>query len=499
MAEQLLLFDVPNESHIVSSFSHGNLCDDSERRKLEDKYRDILIVTDKFDRRSVSYQLNKGSKIHNWLKYKEGFSSELVNMLLDEMNIPNGGVVMDPFAGSGTTLITCMMRGINSIGCDVMPISEVAVNAKADIMNYNLVELHQLSEEFAGLVMPEDYAGTTPCITITRYAYPPHNERFIHYASEWIKSTGYSENAQNLFTLCMINSLEQCSYTSKSGQYLSWDSRSQKVIDANKQRSIKGQRLLPENLCRDEIADVHDTVLEKLRNVISDINAIQKQRDTGRASVNFKLGSALYELPEMDSESIDGVITSPPYCNRYDYTRTYALELVYLGMNEEDIKRLRQNLISCTVESRPKIDMLTDLYNGLGKTERFVHIQEVIRSNKAFSEILSALNFRKANGDLNNSGIIRMVEGYFTELTFIYAELYRLCRKGAYIASVNDNVRYGGEVIPVDFLTTSLAEDLGFKPIRVYCLKQQKGNSSQQMKKYGRIPLRKSITIWQKV
>ena len=112
---------------------------------------------------------------------------------------------------------------------------------------------------------------------------------------------------------------------------------------------------------------------------------------------------------------------------------------------------------------------------------------------------MSALNFRKANGDLNNSGIIRMVEGYFTELTFIYAELYRLCRKGAYIASVNDNVRYGGEVIPVDFLTTSLAEDLGFKPITVYCLMQQKGNSSQQMKKYGRIPLRKSITIWQKV
>ena len=178
MAEQLLLFDVPNESHIVSSFSHGNLCDDSERRKLEDKYRDILIVTDKFDRRSVSYQLNKSSKIHNWLKYKEGFSSELVNMLLDEMSIPSGGVVMDPFAGSGTTLIECMMLGINSIGCDVMPISEVAVNAKADIMNYNLVELHQLSEEFAGLVMPEDYAGTTPCITITRYAYPVHTLRF---------------------------------------------------------------------------------------------------------------------------------------------------------------------------------------------------------------------------------------------------------------------------------------------------------------------------------
>ena len=366
MAGQLLLFDVPNESHIVSSFSHGNLCDDSERRKLEDKYRDILIVTDKFDRRSVSYQLSKSSRIHSWLKYKEGFSSELVNILLDEMNIPCGGVVMDPFAGSGTTLIECMMRGINSTGCDVMTVSEVAVKAKADIMNYDLIELQKLAEEFAKLVMPEDYEGTTPYITIMRSAYTPRNERFIHYASEWIRSSGYSEAAQNLFVLCMINSLEQCSYTSKSGQYLSWDSRSPKVIGANKQRREKGQRLLPENICREEIADVHASVLEELRQIISDIAAVQKHGSISSASIDFKLGSALYLLPRMDSESIDGVITSLPYCNRYDYTRTYALELVYLGMDEEGIKQLRQNLLSCTVESKSKIDVLRDFYSKLG-------------------------------------------------------------------------------------------------------------------------------------
>jgi site-specific DNA-methyltransferase (cytosine-N4-specific) len=54
-------------------------------------------------------------------------------------------------------------------------------------------------------------------------------------------------------------------------------------------------------------------------------------------------------------------------------------------------------------------------------------------------------------------------------------------------------VRYGGEVISVDFISTELAEQIGFKPIKVYSLKQQKGNSSQQMAKFGRVPLRKSI------
>ncbi len=55
-----------------------------------------------------------------------------------------------------------------------------------------------------------------------------------------------------------------------------------------------------------------------------------------------------------------------------------------------------------------------------------------------------------------------MVNGYFLELTFIYAELFRLCKSGAKVAFVNDNVRYGGEVISVDFISTELAEQIGF-------------------------------------
>ena len=91
-----------------------------------------------------------------------------------------------------------------------------------------------------------------------------------------------------------------------------------------------------------------------------------------------------------------------------------------------------------------------------------------------------------------------MVEGYFTELAFLYAELYRVCKKGAQVAFVNDNVRYGGEVIPVDFLSCLFAEQFGFHVKKVYCLQQKKGNSSQQMAKFGKVPLRKSITIWEK-
>ena len=200
----------------------------------------------------------------------------------------------------------------------------------------------------------------------------------------------------------------------------------------------------------------------------------------------------------MPSNSINGVITSPPYCNRYDYTRTYALELNYLGLSAKEITTLRQALLSCTVENKSKLDCLKDYYSKIGRLSDYNKIVCIIKSNAALQEVISALKSRDANGDINNKGILRMVEGYFTELAFLYFEIYRVCQPGSKVAFVNDNVRYAGEVVPVDFISTELATQIGFTPIKIYTLKQQKGNSSQQMKKFGRVALRKSITVWGK-
>ena len=499
MIEQLTLFNPSHDNYLVDNFSADNFCDESERQKLEKKYAELLDVTEKFNRQSVSYQLSKKDALHSWLKYKEGFSANLVNILLDEMGAVAGDCVMDPFMGSGTTALVCQMRGINSIGYDVMPISAVSIKAKSAVMRYDINEIRSLIEDVRNLNVPVDYCKSTPYITITLNAYPKENEHFLAYIHDWNEQSLYSPEAKNLLTLCVINSLERCSYTIKSGQYLGWDCRSQKVQDANKARATKGQKLLPEKFTRAEICDSKETILDELTHVLADIELIQKNAiDSVGAEIDFVPESVLYALPLLEENKLKGVITSPPYCNRYDYTRTYALELVYLGIGEEEIKQMRQELLSCTVESKSKIDELKDFYYSIGKSERFTYIYDTIKENKAFSEVMAALVKRKENGDLNNNGVIRMVEGYFTELAFIYAELYRVCKPGAMVAFVNDNVRYGGEVIPVDFLSCSFAEQFGFKTKQIYTLKQQKGNSSQQMAKFGRVALRKGITVWVK-
>lgn len=298
--------------------------------------------------------------------------------------------------------------------------------------------------------------------------------------------------------MALTNSLERLSYTAKDGQYLRWDFRSEKTIKTNSVREKKGKPPLKVKLNKGLLPNVNEVLLLELENYLVDIENIQNSLTKNIAHTTFFQNSVLRQLPLQLKDSINGVITSPPYCNRYDYTRIYALELFFLGKTETEINSLRQDLLSCTVESKSKRDFLRDYYATINREEDYNNIIASIDNNQALSEVMLALEQRTRHGDVNNKGILKMVKGYFDELAFVYYELYKACKNGAQVAFVNDNVRYAGEIIPVDFISSNLAELFGFKIKKIYTLRQQKGNSSQQMKKFGRVPLRKSITIWEK-
>ena len=63
---------------------------------------------------------------------------------------------------------------------------------------------------------------------------------------------------------------------------------------------------------------------------------------------------------------------------------------------------------------------------------------------------------------------------------------------------VADNVRYHGEEAPVDLILSDFAEQAGFRCEAIWTLNRGKGNSSQQMGRFGRQELRKCIYHWVK-
>ncbi len=478
-------------------FSHNGVCSDEARQALEKQYAPLLVETGKFNRQLVSFQANKTEILHGWFKYREGFSAELVELLFDELQIQPADTILDPFAGSATTLLAAQLHGMNGVGIELLPHCHLAWQAKSAVFDYNLDELRQvrsLVEESS----PPPVAEPFPHLTITESAFPPQVEADLMAYTRWFEKLDVGPRTKMLCRFILMSLLEDVSYTRKDGQYLRWDRRAEKIRRHNEKRQAQGKKPI-RGIDKGAIPTVKQTFLERLSKIIVDVSRLQaeqKRPESGRQELIE--GSTLYILPTLPADSFDAVITSPPYANRYDYTRTYALELAYLGIDDK-IFNLRQNQLSCTVENKSKENELRAFYHSMGQGQQFERILTIVGTNEVLAEINAALATRYERGEVNNRGILTMIAQYFLELTFVFAELYRVCRRGARVAVVNDNVRYAGEIIPVDTLSTALAEQVGFAPKKIYVLPQRKGNSSQQMGRFGREPLRKSITIWQKV
>ena len=67
---------------------------------------------------------------HRWYYYKEGFSPLLVEKAIEQTNLKNNDLIIDPFNGSGTTTLTSSLNGHTSIGIEVNPFTSFLSEAK---------------------------------------------------------------------------------------------------------------------------------------------------------------------------------------------------------------------------------------------------------------------------------------------------------------------------------------------------------------------------------
>lgn len=388
----------------------------------------------------VTPKIAKVQPVHRWYLFPHSFTAELVHALVDEWNLSEVDKILDPFVGAGTTLVAAKERGIACNGYDLSPLAVFASNTKAAGVGRPRLEtawmaLRSTLERDAPVDLRRGYSE------LVKKALPEGRLQEFDGIASRIDQVDCDSSERDFFRLALLSVMPHFSYAIANGGWLRWTSESaatEPVADAFRRRV----EVMLSDVCEEDV----DTA--KWKASIGDVRS----------------------LPDIDG-SYTAVITSPPYPNRHDYTRVFGIELMFQFLDWERVRELRYQSFHSHPESRPKRPQVEE-YRPPASLEARIEGLEDVR-------------------------IRRMLRGYFLDMYLCLRELTRVCRDDARIAVVVGNARYNGAVIPVDEYTAELGEqaELCCSEIRVV---RWRGNSAQQMGKFGRVASRESVVVFKK-
>jgi DNA modification methylase len=328
----------------------------------------------------VTYIPNKIEPIHNWYYFKEGFSKKLVDVFIDRFNLNEISVVLDPFCGSGTTLLTCKQKGIKSIGFDVSPFFVFV--SKVKTRDYDLDKLRGAITEAMGwkferpAKLPREKYITK---VFSRYTL----EDAIFYRNKILEVE--DEKIRDFLLLALVDSAMKASWTTKDGAMIRIEKKGKPPLKKFFKYKIK-------------------KMFKDLRN--TDLKPIETRAELGDA-----------RRLNLESESIDAVITSPPYLNKIEYTKIYNIETsLFFDFPENELRS--------HVGSR---------------------VEDISVSDIGLDENLPV-----------------SAKVYFKDMYSVLSEMHRVCKENAKLAIVIGGGCYPDRAIESDRITAELAERIGF-------------------------------------
>lgn len=441
VTKQLPLFELPRpETPFMGE----------EALRLEAKYASRMREELRLGR-LVTSAGNRDVPLLRLYRYKEAFAFRLVEEILERLEAGPGDYVFDPFCGSGTTLLVASQRGIPAIGLDRLP---VAVFIAKTLPLFFQISPGQLKETYTQLlrIVPQvPPARVAMDMNIMQKAFPDEN---LERLRRWKTAIDALDSPmREVFQLLLLSILEPCSYALKDGQFLR--------LQRNRQ-----------------VARPDEMLAHRVREAEKDLLRLKALRWKAPAPEMWHvvLGDArdLNTVPFRRPPTV--IVTSPPYANRYDYTRTYSLELCFgFVQSFDELKALRHSLLRSHIEAR------------LEPSEEPPH--------PAVLEVVEVLE--KMRDRLNNPNIPNMLVGYFVDMRKAIREWRRVLAPGARVALVVGNVRFEGYALPVDLILSEMAEAEGFQIVEII-VARHKNNSAQQMARFGRFPARESILFWKK-
>lgn len=366
---------------------------------------------------------------HGLHKYPAKFIPQLVRWGLEYRSSSRSECVLDPFCGSGTTVVEAWVRGHSAIGIDISPLAALITQAKSSSLSGKLQpnRVVDLVIQDAGSRLPEllrRVVARDPDLGLhATWPYWFTDEAMARLLSIREAVLGrYSKHDPDLsiFLLVCLSAI------SKTCSFLSED---QIKVRLDKTKTPKNPFM--------EFATFSVLALAEQMSIA--------RNTAGSIAVAPAVHVASAACMPIANSSVDRVITSPPYINAVDYTMTHKYNMFILGLIKPDqFKDHCRQYIGVTERAVRSIDVKCEPELKDGLIDEHIHglwsVATPVSRNRAY-----------------------VVYQYFQGMKSAISEIWRVLAPGGRFFLISGDNRICGRHIPTSALLAHLASDVGFE------------------------------------
>ncbi len=421
----------------------------------------LIDCTEKYNSIMV-FDKNKNVLVHRWYPFVEGYSKVFIEDILQELPF-SPQCALEPFCGSGTTPVELQSHNIKCYSFEVSPFMYLLAKVKLE-QTYDETTFTYYRNRIANsLSNPLQDIRTEESIPFGKTVVRRDGMKKWNFHDSSLDGILDIRHAirvdvddiryKKLFTIALASIILQSSNLFRNGKCLSyrngWESR------------IYSR------------TDIHKLFFANLDDVIAeDIRIISSQQMSVNNTDLCYLSDVRKGIEQVPNNSLDLIITSPPYLNSRDYTDIYMLELKVLELvkSYEDLQNLRRSTLRSHVQMR---------YTELKPID-----------NPRLKKCLS--DMKNSNTKSWNTDILNMICGYFEDMEKLFSAFSKKVRKGGVIYLNVANSAYFGIEVPVDYIIGDIAEKFDFSVREIRKARDIK-TSPQQSKIIGK--LRESVLV----
>lgn len=391
-------------------------------------------------------------RVHQWYRFVLSFPPHLVRHYVNEFKLGEGSSLLDPFCGTGTTLVEAKKLGVPSAGIEAHPFTAFAAAVKVD-WSPDPDELREHAEGVADVARRRlsragfDDSGLEADMPRARSAVRSLQGLEPQLGSLLLTSSISPKPLHK--ALVLLGALRE----QRDDRYYAHErlAFARSVVQAS-----SNLRFGPE-VGLGEVRPDAPVVAPWLAGVSAIADDLTTLKERSRVPAKVYTGDSRRASELVESRSIDAVFTSPPYPNEKDYTRTTRLESVLLGFitSRDDVRAVKRGLVRSNTRGVFKAD----------------DDDTAVAAHKKIAAVAAAIEARRQELG-KTSGFERLyprvTKLYFGGMLRHLASLRQVLKPGAQLAYVvGDQASYLRVMIRTGQLLGDLAESVGYELERI--------------------------------